>query len=57
MFLEGLELPKISESDKIRCDQDVTKEDMKAALLSMKDNKSPGNDGISRKFLVFFGMI
>ena len=48
VFLEGLGLPKISESEKISCDQDVTREDMKAALLSMNDNKSPGNDGISR---------
>jgi len=57
VFLEGLGLPKISESDKNRCDQDVTREDMKAALKSMRDNKSPGNDGISREFYVFFGMI
>ena len=55
VFLEGLGLLKISESEKISCDQDVTREDMKAALLSMKDNKSPGNNGISRAFLVFFG--
>jgi hypothetical protein len=55
--LRGFGLPKISESEKIMCDQDVTREDLKAAMLSMEDNKSPGNDGISREFLMFFGII
>ena len=54
MFLEGLNLPKISESDKAMCDVEITLDDLKESMLSMSDDKSPGNDGISSEFYDFF---
>ena len=50
MFLEGLNLPKISNSERYY----VTLEDWKEAMLSMSDDKSLGNDGISREFYNYF---
>ena len=54
VFLEGLNLPKISDSEKILCENELTLDDLKEAMLSMSDDKSPGNDGISREFYNFF---
>ena len=47
-------MPKISDSDKIFCDADITIDELKASMLSMSDDKSPGNDGISKEFYNFF---
>ena len=55
VFLEGLDLPKISDAEKISCENELTLEDLKESMLSMSDDKSPGNDGISREFYDFFG--
>ena len=54
VFLEGLELPIISDAERILCDKEITMEDLKESMLSMSDDKSPGNDGISREFYNFF---
>ena len=50
----GLGLPKISEGEKNTCDANITLEDLKEAMLSMSDDKSPGNDGLSREFYNYF---
>ena len=55
IFLEGLNLPKISDSEEILCENEVTLEDLKESMLSMSDDKSPGNDGISRELLFLGG--
>ena len=36
------------------CDNEITLDDLKESMLSMSDDKSPGNDGISREFYDFF---
>ena len=54
IFLEGLNLPKISESEKLLCETEITLEDLKESMLSMSDDKSPGNDGITRELYNFF---
>ena len=46
VFLESLNLPKISELDKLMFDQELTLGDLKEAMLSMCDNKSSGNNGL-----------
>ena len=53
-FLDGLGLPKISEIDRLMCEEEVTLEDLKEAMLSMSDDKSPGNDGITKEFYNHF---
>ena len=54
VFLEGLNLPKISESEKLLCETEITLDDLKESMLSMSDDKSPGNDGITRELYNFF---
>ena len=36
------------------CVADITIDDLKNSLLSMENNKSPGNDGLTKEFYVFF---
>ena len=48
-------------SDKDLCDKDLCGKDLSGselymALLGMEDNKSPGNDGLTKEFYVFSGM-
>ena len=47
-FLNEINTPLVSEHDKNKCDKELTLSDLKDALLSMKDNKSPGNDGLTK---------
>ena len=54
IFLEGLNLPKISDFEKNLCENEITLDDLKESMLSMGDDKSPGNDGISKEFYNFF---
>ena len=54
IFLEGLNLPKISESEQLLCETEITLDDLKESMLSMCDDKSPGNDGITRELYNFF---
>ena len=53
-FLENLNLPKLSSAEKSACDQKLTINDLKEALLSMEGGKSPGNDGLNKEWYVFF---
>ena len=49
-FLDSLNLPKISDSEKVLCESEIKLGDLKEAVLSMSDDKSPGNDGITREY-------
>ena len=53
-FLNNLGLPTLSEDEKQICELPFSKEDLKISLDSMENNKSPGNDGLSREFYVKF---
>ena len=54
LFLNNLGLPTLSEDEKQICELPFSKEDLKISLDSMENNKSPGNDGLSREFYVKF---
>ena len=43
-FLEGLNLPKISEDHRNMCEQNITKDDLFESFSSIQGWKSPGND-------------
>ena len=45
---------KISNEDRKALNKFITKEEIKEALHSMKNNKSPGEDGISKEFFLTF---
>ena len=42
--------------DKDLCDKDLSESELYMALLGMENNKSPGNDGLTKEFYVFSGM-
>ena len=44
----------LSEEDKVRLDQDISIGELKEALKSMKPEKTPGCDGLSREFYLKF---
>ena len=54
IFLESLNIPKISDFEKTLCENEITLADLKESMLSMSDDKSPGNDGLSSEFYNFF---
>jgi hypothetical protein len=53
-FLKDLELPTISEGDVKLCEEPITKTEIYNVIKSMKNNKSPGNDGLSKEFYISY---
>ena len=55
-YLLKLSTPKLSEDEKSLCEGKLTLNECWSALSSMKNGKSPGNDGFTKEFYVaFFG--
>ena len=55
-YLLKLSTPKLSEDEKSLCEGKLTLNECWNALSSMKNGKSPGNDGFTKEFYVaFFG--
>ena len=50
IFLNDHSLPKLSDHQKLLCDKELTLEELKESLLTFKNNKSPGTDGITVEF-------
>ena len=48
------EFPKLTESERDSCEGSLTKTEIWEGLNSMANNKSPGNDGLSKEFYVCF---
>ena len=46
--------PKLSECDREHCDRDLTEEELRKAVLSMENDKSPGIDGLTNNFYKHF---
>ena len=55
-FLDKIDIPKLDIGDKDLCDKDLSESELYMALLGMENNKSPGNDGLTKEFYVFSGM-
>ena len=53
-YLSKLNAPKLSESDRSICEGKLTLNECWLALSSMKNGKSPGNDGLTKEFYVCF---
>ena len=47
-------MPQLNEFDHNRCEGIITKRECWDALSSMNNNKSPGNDGLSKEFYICF---
>ena len=50
IFLNNLNIPKLSEEQKQSCEGEISLEELKSILESFQKNKSPGNDGIPIEF-------
>ena len=55
-YLRTVNIPKLTESETDSCEGRLTKKEIREALNSMANNKSPGNDGLSKEFYVCFLM-
>ena len=53
-YLNSINIPCLTDSDTQSCEGRLTIKECWDALLSMKNNKSPGNDGITKEFLEYF---
>ena len=53
-FIDELPTPLLSEHEQNTCNEDISINDLETSLLSMENNKSPGNDGLTKEFYVRF---
>ena len=51
-YISNVRVPKLSEEDRTICEGKLSKKECYDALLSLGNNKSPGNDGLSKEFYV-----
>ena len=58
-FIEGFNIPQLSKEEQEHLDQDLTCKELKDALSTFADNKTPGEDGLQKNFtklsFIFFG--
>ena len=55
VFLNAIDVPKLSEDQVKLCDEDLTKKYLYKSLRSMQNDKSPDNDGLTKEFMKPFG--
>ena len=53
-FLDKVQLPKSNITEINECDDELSEKELYISLMSMQNNKSPGNDGLSKEFFVTF---
>ena len=53
-LLEDLPVPKLQEEQVIKCNVEVTGSELLKSSKSMKNDKSPGNDGLTKEFYETF---
>ena len=53
-YLENLNLTRLNDAEKAVCEGTLTEKECWEALLTMGNNKSPGNDGLTKEFYVCF---
>ena len=53
-FLRHFNIPKLSEDESKLCEEDLTENNLYDSLKSMQNDKSPGNDGLTKEFYETF---
>ena len=53
-YLQSLNLPKLSNDDRLCCEGKLNLQECWEALNSMKNGKTPGNDGLTKEFFCMF---
>ena len=57
-YLASISTPQLFSTDREACEGKITLQNCWETLVSMKDGKSPGNDGLTKEFFVcFFGEV
>ena len=57
-FIEDLNIPQLNDEEQSLLDKDLTINELKEALTSFADNKSPGEDGFTKEFYeIFFDLL
>ena len=49
-YLNRIEIPKLTKEQSQKCEEVITEKELLKALKKMPNNKSPGNDGITKEF-------
>ena len=57
MFLSDTHLPRISDDNYNICETEITEDNLRVALKSTPNNKTPGNDSLSKNFMKLFEKI
>ena len=47
-FLDKVQLPKLNITEINECDDELSEKELYISLMSMQNNKSPGNDNLKR---------
>ena len=53
-FLENINLPTLTNEQALQCEGIISETGLLKPLKSMKNDKSPGNGGITKEFFYFF---
>ena len=53
-LLDKVSLSKLTENQTLKCEGPITESELLNALTSKDNNKSPGNDGITKEFYIKF---
>ena len=53
-FLDKVQVPKLNINEINECDIELSEKELYMSLMSIQNNKSPGNDGLAKEFLVTF---
>ena len=53
-FLDKFQLSKLNNTEIKECDNELPEKKMYMSLMNTQNNKSPGNDGLTKVFLVTF---
>ena len=54
MFLRNISLPTLDPQQQYLCETDISEKELYNALKTMQNNKSPGNDGLTKEFYEAF---
>ena len=55
-YLNAISFPKLTKEKSKTLDVGIIESELLIALRSMENNKSPGNDGLTKEFYITFGM-
>ena len=54
LFLEKLPLPILKEKEILLCEEGLTEKEPEKAIMNIAQEKSPGNDGLTKEFCKCF---